>query len=188
MHLRRGPSCQQDLGPAGQVSEQQEQHSLALMGNKPLRISAEEKALCLWVHTNTNTSRILPPGFLHQERTPLAEELWRLLPAHSSPGTSEFEPAYGFNDETAAGLLGRASPAAQQLSLGVTRTVSSENPWDLVLIVTTMAPSVGFFFRQHLHSPVSLITYRSVAVLTDPWLTCSLEVSEGVLALAGSRA
>lgn len=86
------------------------------------------------------SSWISPP-----REPPLAEELWRLLPAHSSPGTSEFEPAYGFNDETTAGLLGRASPAAQQLSLGVTRTVSSENPRDLVLIVTRMAPSVGFF-------------------------------------------
>lgn len=97
-------------------------------------------------HLQDSSSWISPPGFLHQERPlTLAEELWRLLLAHSSPGTSEFEPPYGFNDETAAGLLGRASPAAQQLSLGVTRTVSSKNPWDLVLIVTRMAPSVGFF-------------------------------------------
>lgn len=58
---------------------------------------------------------------------------------------SEFEPAYGFNYGAAAGLLGRASPTARQLSLGVTRTVSSENPWDLVLVVTGMAPSVGCF-------------------------------------------
>lgn len=49
---------------------------------------------------------------------------------------------------------GRASPATRQLSLGVTRTVSSENPWDLALIVTGMAPSV-VFFRQHLHSRVA---------------------------------
>lgn len=67
---------------------------------------------------------------------------------------SEFEPAYGFNYEAAAGLLGRASPTAQQLSLGVTRTVSSENPWDLVLEWL----QVWGVFRQHLHSPVSLIT------------------------------
>lgn len=40
---------------------------------------------------------------------------------------------------------GRASPATGQLSLGVTRTVSFENPWDLALLVTGMAPSVGFF-------------------------------------------
>lgn len=130
------------------------------MGDKPLRISLCRGEASVSVGTRKHkllqdfSSWISP-----RRESPLAEELWRLLPAHSSPGTSEFEPAYGFNDETAAGLLGRASPAAPQLSLGVTRTVTaSENPWDLVLIVTRMAPNVGcFFFRQHLHSPVSLI-------------------------------
>lgn len=76
---------------------------------------------------------------------------------------SNFEPAYGFNDEAAAGLLGRASPAAQQLSLGVTRTVtSSENPWDLVLVVTGMAPSVGFFQAASPQPCVTAHVQRSV--------------------------
>lgn len=80
---------------------------------------------------------------------------------------------------------GRASHAARQLSLGMARTVSSENPRDLALIVAGMAPSV-VFFRQHLHSPVLLIPYRrTVEVRTEPLLTCSLEVSIHVLAPAG---
>lgn len=113
----------------------------------PEDLTLQRRSLCICGYTQTQT----PPGFLLLDFStkrvpPLVEELWRLLPAHSSPGTSESEPAYGFNDESAAGLLGRASPAAPQLSLGVTRTVTaSENPWDLVLIVTRMAPSVGFF-------------------------------------------
>lgn len=101
---------------------------------------------------------------------------------------SKSEPAYGFNDETAAGLLGWASPAAQQLSLGVTRTASSENPLDLVLMELEGLQVWGFF-QAASPQPVSLITYRSVEVLTDPQLTCSLEVSEVFwLCLAGSRA
>lgn len=42
------------------------------------------------------------------------------------------------------------------------------------------------FFRQHLHSPVLLVTYRrTVEVPTEPLLTCSLEVSIHVLAMCG---
>lgn len=54
---------------------------------------------------------------------------------------------YVFSDETAAGLLGQGESCCPQLSLGVTRTVSSENPWDLAPLVTGMAPSMGVFFQ-----------------------------------------
>lgn len=153
-HLHREPSCQQDLGPAHQVPLQQEQPSLALMGNKPLRISLCRGEASVSVDTHKHkhlqdfSSWISPPGFLHQDSPSLLRSSGGFS-QHTAPlgqlVISQSEPADGFNDETAAGLLSWASPAAQQLSLGVTRTVSSENPWDLVLTVTRMAPSAGFF-------------------------------------------
>lgn len=103
--------------------------------------SADEKPLCVWAHINTNISRISPP------REPrLAGKFCRLHPALGwQQPTESLNQLMFLMMKLLLAYWGRASSAARQLSLGVTRTVSSENPWDLALIVTGMAPSVGFF-------------------------------------------